>query len=98
MDVKGRLAVVSTTSARRRLGPVKIAFTRVGLALIALVLFQWWGGFGYEKALWQPWMGKNSNGFVRAWGWSEVGALHFPFSLNSGLHLVARANADTRPD
>ncbi|KAE9378684.1 alpha/beta-hydrolase [Stipitochalara longipes BDJ] len=72
MDVKVRLKLVSATGARRKLGSVKLVFTRVGLSLILLVLLLYWRGLGYERALWRSWFEEDSNRRVKGWTWGEI--------------------------
>ena len=78
MGVKVRLAMVSTTGAHGKPGSVKVAFTRVGLTLILLVIFLWWREFGFEKALSRSWFERSSNGGMKGWRWGEVRSFLHP--------------------
>jgi hypothetical protein len=73
MDVKVRLKLITTSGAHKKLGSVKLVFTRVGLALLLVVFWLCWNRRQYAQDLRRLWVGKNIEGEVgTGLRWGEV--------------------------
>lgn len=102
MNVKVSVKLQSTKGVRKKLGSVKVGFTRAGLALLLVAVLLWWRGFGYERVLWRSWFESGEDDEdMRRWTWGQVSLDTFPscclhFWLEG--HFLAQATSDTRPD